>query len=173
MSNNNPSGLKRNVQSFGNPLHRRSVLGMRKTRSIQVSGHDSSRQSAQFIVEETGAQQKSAWSASSSADEKNAPRPKVASPMPIRPLPNSVTWENFEEKAEEHRYEMSTWKMYNRITTSRMRQVQSEGGIPRKHPSLFEHGKRRRKTDHDLKQSNTVSSPLDTLAEEPFELDLL
>ena len=171
---NNPSGLKRNVQSFGNPLHRRSVLGMRKTRSIQVSGHDSSRQNAQFIVEETGAQQKKSASASSSADEKNAPRPKVSSPMPIRPLPNSVTWENFEERAEQHRYEMSTWKMYDRITTSRMRKVQSEGGIVRpKPPSLPEHGKRRRTTVHDLKKSNTMCSPLDTLAEEPFVMDLL
>ena len=171
---NNPSGLKRNVQSFGNPLHRGSALGIRKTRSIKVSGHDSSRQNAQFIVEEIGAQQKSASAASSSA-EKNAATPaKVSSPLPIRALPNSVTWENFEERAEQHRYEMSTWKMYDRITTSRMRKVQSEGGIVRpKPPSLPEHGKRRRTTVHDLKKSNTMCSPLDTLAEEPFVMDLL
>ena len=120
---NNTYGLKRNTQSVRiDPLAGSTLLGMRKTRSIKVSDH-SSRQNAQFVVvEEIGAQQKSGTSASENK------KPKLSSPLPIRALLDSVMWEKLDERAEQHKYEMSTWKMYDRITTYRMRK--STGGIP-------------------------------------------
>jgi len=175
---NNPGGLKpntqsvlkRNIQSARIDPLASSTLGMNKTRSIKVvlTSDDSSRQNAQFVVEEIGAQQQE-----KSASDENAAL-KVSSPLPIRALPNAITWENFDERAEQHKYyDMSTWKMYDRITASRtMRKVvHSTGCIPLKFPSLPEQ-QRRHNTAYELKRSNTMSSPLDTLADEPFEMDL-
>ena len=154
----NTSGLKRNTQSVNiDPLARPTTLGMKKMHSVRrviPSDHSSGQNSTTIAAE-------NAWC------------PKVSSPMPIRALPNSVAWENLDEIVEQRRYDMSTWKMYDRITTSRMmRKEQSGRGLPPKFPSLPEHG-RRRNTIDDLNMCNIVSPDLDSLADEPFEMDML
>jgi hypothetical protein len=149
----NTSGLKRNTQSVNiDPLARPTTFGMRKTRSITVI--------PQFVVVEQDM-----------APENT--RPKVSAPIPIRALPNSIAWENLEERAEQRRYEMSTWTMYDRITTSRMMRKEQSGraGLLPKFPSLPEHG-RHRNID-DLNMCNIVSPDLDSLADEAFEMDML
>mmetsp|Transcript_7026 Transcript_7026/g.10592 ORF Transcript_7026/g.10592 Transcript_7026/m.10592 type:complete len:177 (-) Transcript_7026:117-647(-) len=174
---NNPGGLKPNTQSVLkrnmqsariDPLAS-STLGMNKTRSIKVvlTSDDSSRQNAQFVVLEE--------ILLVASENTNAPPPTsatVSSPLLIvRALPNAVTWDNLDEVKEQRKYEMSTWKMYDRITTSRMRKVHSTGGLPPKFPSLPEQ-QRRLNTIDELNRCHAVST-LDSLADEPFEMDLL
>jgi len=153
--------LKRNMHSVRIVPRASSTLGMRKTRSIKVLPSDDSslqKNAQEFVVEEIGAQQQQEKSAS---DENTAL--KVSSPLPIRALPHAITWDNLDERAEQLKYDMSTWKMYDRITTSRMRKVHSTGCIPAlKFLSLPEQ-QRRHNSAHELKRCNTMSSPLDTL----------
>jgi len=165
---NNTYGLERNLQSVSIDPLAGSTLGVNKTRSIKVlPSDDSSRQNAQFVVLEE--------ILLVASENTNAPPPTsatVSSPLLIvRALPNAVTWDNLDEVKEQRKYEMSTWKMYDRITTSRMRKVHSTGGLPPKFPSLPEQ-QRRLNTIDELNRCHAVST-LDSLADEPFEMDLL
>jgi len=165
---NNTYGLERNLQSVSIDPLAGSTLGVNKTRSIKVlPSDDSSRQNAQFVVLEE--------ILLVASENTNAPPPTsatVSSPLLIvRALPNAVTWDNLDEVKEQRKYEMSTWKMYDRITTSRMRKVHSTGGLPPKFPSLPKQ-QRRLNTIDELNRCHAVST-LDSLADEPFEMDLL